>query len=111
ETDKREARRKQTAVGEVVDRGHELLARQIARDAEDDETRRAGDSVEAPVRRDAQGVVARADLDGHRAVRSRSFVPSPRTSPRVRVSTGRPWPASTLASPAAWAWMSWPKVN
>ena len=39
EADEREAGRQQAAVREVVDRGHELLAGEVAGDAEDDQAR------------------------------------------------------------------------
>ncbi|MFK4542229.1 hypothetical protein RKD29_001825 [Streptomyces tendae] len=49
EPDEREARRQQTPVGEVVHGGHELLAGQIAGDAENDQTRRPRDTREPSV--------------------------------------------------------------
>ena len=106
EPDEREARRQQSAVGEVVDRRHQLLARQVARHAEDDEARRAGDAVEPVVLRGAERVVRRGDRD---RLHASSFESQPTASSSVatfaagsvsvRVSTGRPWSASTLASP------------
>ena len=48
--------RQQAAVGEVVDRRHELLARQVAGDAEDDQPAGSGDAREPPVARVAQRV-------------------------------------------------------
>ena len=89
--------RQQPAVGEVVDRGHELLAGEVAGHAEDDEARRAGDAVEAVVLGRAQRVVLRArslpepcgsssgSADGfeQRAIFAAGSV-------SVRVRTGRP---------------------
>src|SRR5690606_1610166 len=43
EAREREARGEQPAVGQVVDRRHELLAGEVARDAEDHESARPGD--------------------------------------------------------------------
>ena len=51
EADEREARRQQAPVGEVVDGRHQLLAGQVARDAEDDQARRPRDTREPSVRR------------------------------------------------------------
>ncbi len=44
EADESERRWQQTAIGQVVDRGHQLLAREITGHAEDDQTARAGDA-------------------------------------------------------------------
>ena len=55
EADEREARRQQPAVGEVVDGGHELLAGEVAGDAEEDEAARTGDAGEALVLRVRRG--------------------------------------------------------
>jgi hypothetical protein len=49
EPDEREARGQQAAVGQVVDRGHQLLAREVARHPEDDEAARSGDAIETAV--------------------------------------------------------------
>ena len=49
EADEREARREQPAVGEVVDRRHELLARKVAGDAEDHHAAGTGDLGQSPV--------------------------------------------------------------
>ena len=57
----RERRVEQTTVGEVVDRGKELLAREVARDAEDDEATRWGDARKPAILGIAQG----GDLVGH----------------------------------------------
>ena len=51
EPDEREARRQQTAVGQVVDGGHQLLAGQVARHAEDDQPGRPRDPREPAVAR------------------------------------------------------------
>ena len=48
--------REQPAVGEVVDRGHELLAGEVTRDAEDDQSAGAGDPGESAVPGIAQRV-------------------------------------------------------
>ena len=56
EADEREAGRQQPAVGEVVDRRHELLAGEVAGDAEDHHPARARDLREPPVLRVAQRV-------------------------------------------------------
>ncbi len=49
EADEREARGQQPAVGEVVDRRHDLLAGQVAGDAEEHQARRARDAREPSV--------------------------------------------------------------
>lgn len=49
EADQREARGQQAAVREVVDGGHELLARQVTRNAENDQAGRPRDAREPPV--------------------------------------------------------------
>ena len=56
EADQAEARRQQAAVGEVVDRRHDLLAGQVAGDAEDHHAARAGDPRQPPVLRIAQRI-------------------------------------------------------
>ena len=56
EPDEREAGRQQPAVGEVVDRRHELLAGEVAGDAEEHQAARSGDAGEALVARVAQRV-------------------------------------------------------
>ena len=126
EPDQREARRQQAAVGEVVDRRHELLARQVAGHPEHDHAARAGDPGQPPVPRVAEGVGARRDPGwAHASPRpaptEASEAPTPSTfsswaspaswSVRCSWSTGRPWSASTAASPPAWAAMKSPKVN
>ena len=115
EADEREPGRQQPAVGEVVDRRHELLARQVAGHAEDDEAR-SGPAMRLSRRSsgDAQRVVLARDLGRWHADRSSglsrrassSVATFAAGSVSVRVSTGRPWSASTLASPAACAAMS-----
>ncbi len=73
EAREREARRQQAAVGEVVDRGHELLAGEVARDAEDDEPARARDPGQAQVEGSRRGLCSGVILAGltwwHRSVR------------------------------------------
>ena len=56
EADQAEARRQQAAVGEVVDRRHDLLARQVAGDAEQHQPARTGDARESAVLGVAQRV-------------------------------------------------------
>ena len=67
EADEREARREQAAVGQVVDRRHQLLARQVARHPEDDHAARPGDPREPAV----PGVAQRVGGTHGQAVRSR----------------------------------------
>ena len=66
EADQGEAGRQQSAIRQVVDRGHQLLARQVARHAEDDQARWTGDAVQSPVDGDAQRIGARTDDCGRR---------------------------------------------
>ncbi len=61
EADQREARRQQPAVGEVVDGRHELLAGEVARDAEDHQAARPGDARQPLVARVAQRVAVGGD--------------------------------------------------
>ena len=56
EADQAEAGRQQAAVGEVVDRRHDLLARQVAGHAEEHQAARPGDPGKAAVLRVAQRV-------------------------------------------------------
>ena len=70
EAEQGEARRQQAAVGEVVDRRDQLLARQVAGDAEHDQRARARDARQPPVADVAQRVVA----DGAPRVRVRRDV-------------------------------------
>ena len=56
EPDEREPRRQQAAVGQVVDGRHELLAGQVAGDAEEHEAARAGDPRQPAVARVAERV-------------------------------------------------------
>ena len=66
EADQREPRRQQAAVGEVVDRRHELLAGEVAGDAEDHQAAGPGDARQPPVARVAQRVVrGRPDAGAH----------------------------------------------
>ena len=57
EPDEGETRREQPPIGEVVDRGHELLAGEVSRHAEDHERARTGDAVQAVIFRVAQGIL------------------------------------------------------
>ena len=96
EADQREARRQQAAVGQVVDRRHQLLAGQVAGDAEDDQAARAGDPGQPPVPRVAQRVArARPRWDscssywrGRVGRACRPAGPIPRRSVRCSRSTG-----------------------
>src|SRR5699024_10101418 len=65
EADEGEPRGEETAVGEVVYGGQQLLAGEVARDAEDDERARSGDAIEAPVVGVAERVVAAMDGSWH----------------------------------------------
>ena len=56
EADQAEPRRQQTAVGQVVDRRHHLLAGQVAGDAEEHHPARSGDPRKSPVLRRAEWV-------------------------------------------------------
>src|SRR5690554_970942 len=113
EPDERETGRKQTAIRQVVDGGHELLTRQVARDPEDDQPAGARDAVQAAIGGKPEWIGLGGDVD-RRHASPRDGQPSARRSAatavdgsaRVRLSTGRPCAASTLASPAAWAAMS-----
>ena len=57
EPDEREAGREETTVGEVVDRRHELLGREVAGDAEQHEAARSRDAGEPLVAGVPKGVV------------------------------------------------------
>jgi len=57
ETHERESGRQQTAVGEVVHRRHELLARQVSRHAEDHQGARTRDAIESAILGIAEGIV------------------------------------------------------
>jgi hypothetical protein len=59
EAEQREAGREQPAVGQVVDRRDELLAGQVARDAEDDQRARVGDPRQPAVAGGAERVLGR----------------------------------------------------
>ena len=109
-------------LAQVVDRGHELLAGEVAGDAEDHQPARPGDPVAAAGRAASRSglcpcaIARRASCVLLRPVARPSAASELRRGPaarsvRCRRSTGRPWSASTCASPAAWAAMSWPKVN
>ena len=56
-----ERRVEEAAVGEVVDRGKELLAREVARDAEDDEAAGRGDARKPAI----LGITQGGNLVGH----------------------------------------------
>ena len=97
-----EPRRQQPAVGEVVDGRHQLLAGQVAGDAEDHQPARAGDAGQPPVLRVAQRVGV-APSDRSSAQRRADAVEARPGRRRWSRSTGGRWSASTFASPAAWA--------
>ncbi|CAB4707859.1 unannotated protein [freshwater metagenome] len=59
EADQAEARRQQPAVGEVVDRRHDLLAREVAGDPEQHQAAGSRDARQTPVERVAQRVAVR----------------------------------------------------
>ena len=97
------------AVGQVVHGRHELLAGQVAGDAEDHQAAGPGDARQPPVARVAQRVAPGGDpgpgsLLGHRGAvragpraaeqRRAAGTPAAR-SVRCSRSTGRPWSAST----------------
>src|SRR5690554_2698012 len=111
-TDKREPGRQQSPIGEVVHRRHQLLAGQVSRDPEDDETARPGDAIESAVGRQPQGVEVRRYLDWwHQSSAARMAAMPLEGSAMVRLRTGRPRSPSTLASPSACARISCPNVN
>ena len=66
ETQGYEARRKQPAVGEIIDRRDELLLRQVARDAENYQRTRLRDPGQPPIERIAQRVAGSRLRDRHR---------------------------------------------
>ena len=73
EARQREPRGQEPAVGQVVHGGHELLAREVAGDAEDHEPARPGDPGEPAVPRVAERVAVRADLAGAHLASPESF--------------------------------------
>src|SRR5450631_1906517 len=118
EPDQREGGGQQAAVGQVVQGRHDLLARQVPGDTEQNQAAGTGDPWEALVPRVTQGVLSGGDPGGaHVGPPAAEMVAgSPAVSrPRMRVSwarpascstrcsrrTGRPWSASTWASPPA----------
>ena len=72
EADQAEAGRQQPAVGQVVDRRHQLLAGQVAGDAEEHQPAGAGDPGQPPVLRVAQRVDASGSRGCGHASASRS---------------------------------------
>ena len=99
EADQREARRQQAAVGEVVDRRHHLLARQVAGDAEEHQPARPGDAREPPVLAGrAAGSPSRSCAVA--ASGSRRSAPASTRPGRRRRRRRRRWPARP-AGPAA----------
>ncbi len=112
EPDQREARRQQPAVGQVVDRRHQLLAGQVAGDPEDDDAGRTGDPRQPLVPRIAQRVDgvgssrrssrARSCSAGTETVSCRTW-PRPalrRRSPAARPRTSRTCPRPRSPAPA-----------
>jgi hypothetical protein len=63
EAHEREPRREQAAIGQVVHGRHQLLARQVACHAEDDQAARPGDAIESSIGGQPQRVGLRGDLD------------------------------------------------
>jgi hypothetical protein len=101
----------QASVGQVVDGGHELLARQVSCHAEDDERAGTGDAVQAAVIGVAQGLCPReiSTVIGKElsyCAASNSANTSVCGSVRVSVTTGRSCAIRTDASPAACAAIS-----
>src|SRR5262245_34865105 len=66
EADKRKAWRQQATVGEVIDRRHQLLTRQIPGDTEDDQPAGPGDARQPPILRIPQRILRQQG--GHRPV-------------------------------------------
>src|SRR5690606_20191529 len=99
EADEAEAWGEQTSVRQVVDRRHDLLARQVAGDPEEDHAARSGDPGEASV----PGVPQRVDRLAHACARPVTRDPRSEGEPRWSRSTGRPFSASTCPSPTACA--------
>src|SRR5690606_2905123 len=64
ETRQSEGRGEQPSVGEVVHSGHELLAREVARDAEHDQATGACDEREPAIARIAKGIRHLVSLPG-----------------------------------------------
>ena len=110
EADQAEARRQQPAVGQVVDRRHHLLARQVAGHAEEHHAARAGDPGQPAVLRVAQRV---AGL-GRRLMSSALVRPAQVRRAALAgagAAPGAPCSASTCPSPTAWAVRNSWKVN
>ena len=99
EAGERETGRQQTAVGQVVDRRHELLAGQVAGHAEDHHAARARDPGQSLVPLVTQRVaVGTAERSGHldtSAIAATSAARPAARSVRCSRSTGRPCWAST----------------
>ena len=119
EADQREARRQQPAVGQVVDRRHQLLAGQVAGDTEDAPGRTGRRCAAAAGRRGrAAGCAAAADrwLALVRP-RDRRQCPQQRRQAGLRgrsgaaAAPGGRGRRARCASPAAWALMKPPKVK
>src|SRR5690606_8636695 len=112
ETDEGEARRQEATIREVINRRHELLARQVPGHTEDYERAWPSDSIESTIGGKAQRVKVARDLHrAHQLTVSISVATPPLASISVNVRTGRPCSARTLASPAACACKSSPKVK
>ncbi len=63
-SDERETRWQQPAIGEVVHGWHQLLAREVTRNSEDDERAGAGDAVQAPIGWQSKWIECGSDLHG-----------------------------------------------
>src|SRR6476469_3028739 len=68
ETEQYEPRRQKSAVAEVIDRGDQLLAREVTGHTEDDQRARIGHTWQPTVARVAQGVTRPRGWLFHRAV-------------------------------------------
>ncbi len=111
EADQAEPRRQQPAVGQVVDRRHHLLARQVAGDAEQHQPARPGDARQPAVLGIAEGVGPASGLA--RRAHCSAWRTASRSAGLARCSrsTGRPFSASTCPSPTACAIRNSWKVN
>jgi hypothetical protein len=99
--DETESGGQQTPVGEVVDRREELLARQVAGDAEDDESAGAGDAGETTViavaQRIAGGTHSRSPMVSSSSCQEATNLSTPSVSSTVKTSS-RSMPAATRSA-------------
>ena len=115
EAEHHEAGRQQAPVGQVVDGRQQLLAGQVAGDAEDDERARLRDPGQPPVLRVAQRVrpalLAEASRSSSRSCAVQQLCRDRRHGRSgAGAAAGGPRSASACRSPAACAACSWPKV-